>query len=120
MNTIKKIVSVILSLAIVGAFAGCKASGTKEKGKEHINSTSNIEISYWNSGLSTEWLDAVIAGFEKAHPEYTVTYSASSSTAAVVANFGNEEDTVDLYMSIKDFDTTKLEPLDDVLSATAK
>lgn len=116
MKTIKKIVSIILSLAIIGVFAGCSSS----KSKENINSTSNIDIAYWNSGLGTDWLDAVIAGFKKAYPEYTVTYSASASSSAVVANFNGEGDTVDLYMNLKNYDTSNLEPLDDVLSATAK
>ena len=116
MKTIKKIVSITLSLAIIGVFAGCSSS----KSKQNINSTSNIDIAYWNSGLGTDWLDAVIAGFKKAYPEYTVTYSASASSSAVVANFNGEGDTVDLYMNLKDYDTSNLEPLDDVLSATAK
>lgn len=116
MKAMKKIISAVLSLIIIGTFAGCGSP----KSKGNVNSASNIEISYWNSGLGTDWLEAVIAGFEKAHPEYTVSYTANANASAVATSFGVDGDTVDLYLGLKHYATEKLEPLDDVLSATAK
>ena len=116
MKAIMKLTSITLSaVMLIGMFAGCGSSKSKDK----VNSTSNIEISYWNSGLGSDWLEAVIAGFEKAHPEYTVTYTPNASSNAVAATFDVEGDTVDLYLGLKHYDTAKLEALDDVLSAKA-
>lgn len=115
MNKWKKILAVTLAVILgVSCLTGC---GGKKKGG---NSKTDIEIAYWNSGLGSAWLDAVIAAFEKKYPEYNVTYSDNPSNTAVVAAFRNEgSDTVDIYMATKEYDTEYLEPLDDMLDSTA-
>lgn len=97
------------------------ASGVSNSGKDGNDSSSKktIEISYWNTGLRTKWLENVIKGFEKAHPEYKVKYNASSALATVEATFGTSDDSVDLYLAMKRYDTSKLEPLDDLLNSKA-
>lgn len=114
MNKWKKFLAVTLTVTLgASCFVGC---GSKKEGG---NSTTDIEIAYWNSGLGTDWLDAVIAAFEEKYPEYNVTYSDNPSNTAVVAAFRNESsDTVDIYMATKEYDTEYLEPLDDVLDST--
>ena len=116
MNKLKRLLAVTLVTVLAAScLAGC---GGKEKSG---NSTTDIEIAYWNSGLGTKWLDAVIAAFEAKYPEYHVTYSATASNTAVVAAFRNEDsDTIDLYMATKEYDTEYLEPLDDVLDTTVE
>ena len=109
---------ILVGVLAIGCFAGCgKKGGNNKKGGE---GATDIEISYWNAGLGTDWLDAVIAGFTKKYPEYNVYYNETASPTAVVAAYGLEDtDTVDLYMATKRYDTTYLEPLNDVLETTA-
>lgn len=111
----KRITAVVLAAMMVSAcFFGC---GVKKGGSE--NSATDIEIAYWNAGLGTAWLDAVIEAFEDKYPQYHVTYNATASNTAVVAPFRNKDtDTVDIYMALKEYDTEYLEPIDDVLDST--
>jgi len=108
-----------MALAITltaGCFAGC---GEKETEPEGGTSTTDIEISYWNAGLGTKWLDAVIEGFEKKYPEYNVYYTASASDTT--ASFGLEDtDTVDLYMATEEYQQKYMEPLNEVLDTTVE
>ena len=119
MNNFRKIKK-ILAVTLVGAlittcFTGC---GNKE-GANGGGSKSDIEINYWNSGLGTDWLDAVIAAFEEKYPEYNVTYTATADATATVAPYGiADTDTIDLYMAVKIYNLDYMEPLDDVLNAT--
>ncbi len=115
-----KLVSLILASAlVVGCLAGC---GTKEgNGSEGGKSAKDIEISYWHSGLDIEWLDAIVKGFNEKYPEYNAYYNATASDAAAAAAFGMEDtDTVDLYFVNKKYDTTYLEPLNEVLDTTVE
>lgn len=114
----KRILALTLGLVMVtGALTAC---GGKNGGSETADSKTDIEIAYWQSGLDVAWLENMIKAFETAHPEYHVTYSASANANAVTTTYGIEGDSVDLYMALKNYDTSKLEPLDDVLNATAK
>lgn len=101
---------------ILSSLSGCG----KSTGKKGSNATTDIEISYWNSGLGSDWLNNVIKGFNEKHPEYNVYYSASANSNAVTSSLGVDGDTVDIYMGIKNYDTSLLEPMDDVLNDTAE
>lgn len=118
MKKIRKILAGIFALVLLlGCMSGCNGDGTTQNGEDAAN---EIKISYWNSGLGTAWLDAMIAAFEADHPEYKVTYNASADAAAVVAPLGLAEvDTNDIYMGIRRSDTEYMEPLDDLLEMTA-
>lgn len=116
MNKFKKFL--IVSLAVLVATSGLAGCGGKASGKG--GSSTEIEIAYWNSGLGTDWLDAMIKAFEDKYPEYTVTYNATASDTAVKAPFGNEgTDTIDLYMANCVYDTEYTESLEDVLDSKA-
>lgn len=111
----KIIATALVGVMSISMLAGCGSGETKKKAG---NSTTDIEIAYWNSGLGTAWLEAMIEGFEKKYPEYNVTYSQSASVSAVVSAEGLEDiDTVDLYLAINDYSTSSREPLDDVLES---
>ena len=111
----KKVIAIVMAgILSVGALTGCG-----EKDKKVANSTSDIEIRYWNSGLGTDWLDAVIAGFEEKHPEYNVVYVPSSDSGAVISTFGLADvDTTDLYLNLRNDQIDQLVSLNDVLDST--
>ena len=120
MKSLKKmkvvLAAVLVGIMIVSCMAGC---GKKEESKG--NSKTDIEISYWKSGLGAEWLDAVIAAFEEKYPEYHVSYTPTANAEASVAPYGlSDVDTVDLYLALKLYDTDYMEPLDDILDSTVE
>lgn len=104
----------------LSCLAGCSGSGAGSKNKK--GNGKEISIKYWNSGLREEWLNAVIAGFEKAHPEYTVKLESSASSKAVEGAFGMADiDETDLYLCMKRYNSDEnLEPLDDILDSTVE
>ena len=112
----KRILSVFLAGVMALSLVAC--GGKKE---EKIgNTTTDIEINYWNSGLGSEWLDLMIEAFEKENPEYNVKYTASADAASVQSSYGLEDiDTVDLYLGVRNYDTRYMEPLNDVLESKA-
>lgn len=114
----KRILAGALALLMTaGCMAGC---GSKEEEKKGGTSTTDIEISVWNSGLGVEWLDKMIEGFKEVHPEYNVYYNATADLTAATTAYGmSDVDTIDLYLSTKIYDTTYMEPLDDLLQETA-
>lgn len=119
MKIVKRIlVSLLVFTMVTACIAGC-GSSTKT-GKGEGTSKTDIEIKVWNSGLGTDWLDAMIEGFKKVHPEYNVYYTASASEKAVTTAYGLADvDTTDLYMVTKIHDTSNMEPLNDLLNSTA-
>jgi len=114
----RKIVAVLLTAVLaISCLAGC---GENKKGKSE-GGAKNIEISYWNAGMGSEWIDNVIAAFEAKYPDYHVSYSASAAQESYKAAFGMPEaDTVDLYMGTYQDQQEYLEPLDDVLDTTVE
>lgn len=115
MKKMKKSLAILMiSVLSASCLAGCGGDGNNKEG-----SAKEIEISYWNSGLGTDWLDAVINAFEEKYPEYKVTYNASASAQAVTASYGHEDsDTVDLYMAQESYATQQMESLNDILERT--
>ena len=114
--TFKKIIALICTFIFaVSSVVGCGNGGSETSKKEGGNSETDIEIGYWRSGLGTAWLDAMIAAFEEKYPQYNVYYNESASPTAVVASYGNDIDTTDLYMCLKEYETSQMEPLNDLL-----
>ena len=120
-NARKRLLAVAVAIAVAGTMVlGMTACGGKKSGKVG-NTATDIEIAYWNSGLDSAWLEAMIAAFEDEYPQYHVEYTASADSNSVQASYGlKEADTVDLYLGIRNYDTRYMEPLNDVLEATAK
>lgn len=116
MNMTKRMLAVLLAVAMLLSLTACGGG----KGDKIGNSTTDIEISYWNSGLDEDWLKNMVAAFQAKYPEYTVKYTATASDSAASSSFGLEEvDTVDLYLTVKLFDHSEMEPLNDILDAVA-
>lgn len=115
----KTVVWLLVSAMTFGCLTGCGGGKASNDAGAKDNTTKDITISIWNSGIGVKWLEAVIEGFEKEHPEYNVTYTASASQDAVVATYGMADiDTFDLYMTYCEADPEYMEPLDDVLEST--
>lgn len=113
---------VVFALATVLAvtnLSGCGKSEGNGKNKGG-NATTDIEISYWNAGLGSAWLDSIIEAFEEEYPEYNVYYKATAAVNNASITYGMEGDTVDLYLTTEQGDLTYLEPLDDVLNTTVE
>ena len=125
MKKLRKTLAGLMALLMaVTGLAGC-GGGTEGQGgqspKDGKGNSTDIAISYWNSGLGTEWLDAIIKAFEEEHPEYHVFYNATASESAVVSALGIEDvDTNDLYLGTRTEKTEYLEPLDSLLELTLK
>lgn len=119
MRNVKKLLSMALVVALsVSCMAGCGKAGGDDKNK---GGEKNIEISYWNAGMGSEWLDNVIEAFEAKYPEYHVHYTSSAAQESYKAAYGMPgADTVDLYMGTFQGQTDYLEPLDDVLDTTVE
>lgn len=117
MKKMKKLLAMALIVVLsVSCMTACGGSGDKNKG-----GAKNIEISYWNAGMGSEWLDNVIKAFETKYPEYHVHYNASAAQESYKAAYGMPDaDTVDLYMGTFQGRTEYLEPLDDVLDTTVE
>lgn len=116
----KTIISKLLSLTLAAIIAAVSFAGCSGSGKRNIEGKTEIQIAYWQAGYGEEWLKAVIEAFEKKYTDYYVNYQATASHASVIAPFGmSDVDKNDLYLDIKNMDTQYMEPLDDILAATA-
>ena len=114
----KRMKTILAAILVVALAATCLTACGGKEGKGGNDSTT-VKIRYWNSGLGTDWLDAMIAAFEEKHPEYKVEYAPSADAQAVKAPFGNEStDETDLYMANTEMNFKYTEPLDDVLDST--
>ena len=113
----KKCLAGMLAIVMV---IGLTACGGGEGKPAPGNSKTDIEIRLWSAGLGEDWIKNMIAAFEEENPEYHVTYSATADADSVSSSFGLEEtDTIDLYMTVRSYDTRYAEPLNDLLEATA-
>lgn len=116
-NKTRRMLALFLaSVLITGSLSAC-GKGEEKKGQ----SSTDIEISYWQAGLGADWLKKIVAAFNEKHPEYNAYFSATADEGAATAAFGLQDaDTVDLYMAAKEYDTQYLESLNDVLDATVE
>ncbi|HCH28664.1 MAG TPA: hypothetical protein DEW35_04065 [Ruminococcaceae bacterium] len=114
-KTIMKALAVFLALTMVSLLSAC--GGKKQ---QFANSATDIEISYWNAGLGSQWLENMIDAFNKSQSKYHAAYHASANQKSAAATYGTDGDTVDLYLLIMRPDKSQMEPLDDVLNATVK
>lgn len=118
MKTWKKMFGLVLAMVMVlSCVAGCGDKGKDdEKGG---NTEKDIQIAYSFGGLGTDFLDALIEGFEAKYPEYNVYYDTYANNDATTAAFGlAETDTNDIYMAINPYNKAIMEPLDDMLDST--
>lgn len=97
------------------------ATGTAACQKEAPNNETTIQLSYWNSGFGTKWLDNLIEKFELAYPEYDVYLEPTPAQTYFDTTIEYANDTtVDLFMTgaLSGNYSEYLEPMDDVLNFT--
>ena len=117
MKTTMKIIALLLvAVSLMGCLSGC--GGGK---KEQANSSTDIQISFNNSGMGDAWMAAIVEAFNEKHPEYNVYYKATADYGAVMAAYGMPDvDTVDIYMHSRPHDVSYAEPLNDLLNYTVE
>ena len=120
MKSIKKITAVFLATVMTLSLAACGGGKDDEKKPNH-NGGKEVEISYWNSGMGTDFLDAMCKAFNEKQSDYYVYYNATAASNAVTATYPLPDvDTIDLYMSGVINDTSHMATLDDVLESTVE
>lgn len=124
MKKFKKICSVVLAACSVAALVGCNNGSGSDNSGGDASGKKIINLDYWKSGFGLDYLNKIIAEFEKTYPEYKIslTYSSYSGVYANTITKNAETNGIDLYMSnalTSDFNSY-LEPLDDVLSSKYK
>lgn len=120
MRNIKKVTAFLLATIMTLSLAGCGSKKGSITDADDYNGGKEVEISYWNSGMGTEYIDAMCKAFNAKQSEWYVTYKASASSQAVTATFPLPDvDTSDLYMCGTAYDTAYMATLDDVLDSTA-
>lgn len=121
MKNMKKIAALAMAAVMAISMAGCGAGSEKVDKKKPTNGGTPVEIAYWNSGLGTKYLDKMIEAFNAKQSDWYVYYTATAKNDAIKSTFGLDDvDTVDLYFSTKPATNKWMEPLDDVLNATAE
>ena len=120
MRNLKKFTALMLAAVMTFSVAGC---GEKEAGKkgDDYNGGKEVEISYWNSGMGTEFMDAMCKAFNEKQSNYYVYYNATAASNAVTATYPLPDvDTIDIYMSGTVNDISYMEPINDLLDRTAE
>lgn len=115
----KKLAALGLVLVMTLSLAACGGKKDGEEDADH-NGGKEVEISYWNSGMGTEFLDAMCKAFNEKQSEWYVYHNDTASSEAVKATYPmSDVDTIDLYMATTVADTSSMATLDDVLDSTA-
>ncbi len=119
MRNLKKLIAVFLITIMTSSLVACGGNKDNTK-KDDYNGGKEVEISYWNSGMGTEFLDAMCKAFNAKQSDWYVTYNATAASSAVTATFPLPDvDTFDLYMCGVNNDISYMATLDDVLDSTA-
>lgn len=120
MRNLKKITALFLATVMTLSLAACGGGDKDDKKKPNHNGGKEVEISYWNSGMGTDFLDAMCKAFNEKQSDWYVYYNATASSKALTATYPLPDvDTIDLYMGTGTSDGSYLTTLDDVLESTA-
>lgn len=110
-----RLFTLVLAMLIVAtSLVACGGGGNP------ANSSTDIEIYLWKSGVGDQFLKDIIAGFEKKHPEYNVMLEAKSNGDYIntMLPLGPDQNSIDLFFVSKGSDYEKYcATLDDVLAS---
>lgn len=119
MRNMKKIIAFFLVTVMTLSLAACGGKDGDKK-KDDYNGGKEVEISYWNSGMGTEFLEEMCKTFNEKQSDWYVYFNATAASNAVTATYPLPDvDTIDLYMSGEVSDLSMKVTLDDVLDSTA-
>ncbi len=120
MRNLKKVTALFLATVMTLSLAACGGKGGDDKKKPNHNGGKEVEISYWNSGMGTEFLGEMCKVFNEKQSDWYVYFNATAASNAVTATYPLADvDTIDLYMSGEVSDISAKATLDDVLDSTA-
>ncbi|MBQ2986470.1 MAG: extracellular solute-binding protein [Tyzzerella sp.] len=119
MRNMKKVTAFFLVTVMTLSLAACGGTGGDKK-KDDYNGGKEVEISYWNSGMGTKFLEEMCKTFNAKQSDWYVYFNATAASNAVTATYPLPDvDTIDLYMSGEVSDLSMKVTLDDVLDSTA-
>lgn len=120
MKRAKRFLAIAMAAVMTVSFAACgQKGGSGDTGAD--NGGKKVQIKYWNAGLGTAWLDAVIKAFNAKQSDWYVYYDATASAEATLSSYGQETvDTTDIYMTVQTYDTAYMEHLDELLETKAE
>jgi len=115
----KKAVALGMASLMVASMVGCGTKKTGDNSKH--NGGKEVEITYWNAGLGTDWLETMCDAFNESQSDWYVTYTAIADASAIEAKLGQEDlDTTDIYIGSSAKKQEYLEPLEGLLDETAE
>lgn len=110
----------IISLALMGVMSFGAVFATGCNNAQAKDSATDIEITFWRSGMGDDFMKEIVAAFEAKYPEYNVELHSETTNTAISDNImnGPKYNTVDLYLEPVPSNSLYqyLEPLDDVLA----
>lgn len=110
----------IVSFALMGIMAMATVCAAGCNNNKTADSATDIEITFWRSGMGDEFMKDIVAAFEAKYPEYNVDFNPETTNTAISDNImnGAKYNTVDLYFEPSPSNSLYqyLEPLDDVLT----
>ena len=110
----------IVSLALMGVMSLATVFAAGCNNKKTADSATDIEITFWRSGMGDEFMNGIVAAFEAKYPEYDVHLNSETTNTAISDNImnGAKYNTVDLYFEPIPSNSLYqyLEPLDDILA----
>lgn len=114
-EVLKRTAVIGMSLTLTFGAVGCAGLA-----KDAPNTTSDIEIVYWESGWGRAFMDNLISAFTEKHPEYNVILDSSAAVNNVALYEAPDTNTVDLYVTtfeLKNAYKDLLEPMEDLLAS---
>lgn len=119
MKNMKKVVAIVMAIMMLGTgLTGCgKKGGNKEVAS---NGGKEVQVTIWNSGWGTEFLEEMIKVFNAKQSEWFVRFDSAADGTGIRNSFLSEDDNpVDLYLSPVIYQTENMLALDDVLDSVA-
>lgn len=92
-KSIKFVAAALAAGLACAAFAGCN-------NKEAPNSTTDIEISFWEGSFGKTFMEDIVSGFIKKYPEYKVDLRTSKNAQTIANSLQKRKnDTTDIYFN---------------------
>lgn len=92
-KSVKFVAAALAAGLACAAFAGCN-------NKETPNSTTDIEISFWEGSFGKTFMEDIVSGFTEKYPEYKVDLRTSKNAQTIANSLQKRKnDTTDIYFN---------------------